>query len=188
MTSWRPSLPETHSKSPRKKGRSPKGKDRLTTIHHPFLSAKMLVSGRLTTKNMRKSNWIISPSRDEHLKNVWNHHLVTNNKPSLKKNGCDKEKALTWIRFVFLLKCQLPVFSGNVAACFMEWFVLLSLCGLLYACALYQQNKTKYKMSTKARLYNQRVTTLKDPFHPPNQWGILFWKTGCLSLSHDHRI
>lgn len=79
-----------------------------------------------------------------------------------KRNGCGKRT--TWSVFSFWSAISRPIVR-EFSVCFLEWFVFLSLCGLLRACAL-QQNKNK-QMSAKARLYHQRVTNL-DPFHPPN--------------------
>ena len=186
VTSWT-TLPWNSQQKPLKKARNPKGKDRLTTIHHPFLGAKMLVSGRLTTKKYAQVKLDHFPKQGWKLKKCLK-PPPSNKQQTIpeKKTGCGTRKPGHLIRFVpfevpfpGLIREFSCLFSGMICVSFTLWIAL-------YTCALYQHSK-KNTMSTKARLYNQRVTNF-DPFHPPNHWGILFWKTGCLSLSHDQRI
>ena len=123
----------------------------------------MLVSGRLTTKKYAQVKL------DHFPKQGWKFKKCLKPPPGNKQQTIPEKKRV-WQRedldpCLFLSRCQLPVFSRDFVDCFME-YLLLSLCGLRYACALYQQNKNN-SMSTKARLYYQRVTNL-DPFHPPN--------------------
>ena len=132
MTSWRPTLPWNSQQKPLKKGRNPKGKDRLTTFRHPFLGAEMLVLGRLTTKKYAQVKL------DHFPKQGWKFKKCLKPPPSNKQQTIPQKKQV-WQREgldldPFFFPFEVPVtgifrkccclFYGMICTSFTLWIAL----------------------------------------------------------------